>query len=393
MTDLASKFTTLEQQLTEQHNALIDVLTATNNKLDAIATALGAPPPTGQTTLADIATILNYIHTDTESIDLKLLRIRDGLTADPSFNYVNVQQVLGLFAARFDQSVGVLGTDADESLMRMLAAVESHIGFPTGDATTTVLGRLAAIQSYSSCACGPQQPQPGDTGGCASPFVSQSFTQTSATYPGRVFVVWPSPLPSGALFDDTLSLGVDRVELMPEANWNGWRLFVYSKSAGYYTEDPTRTVQWPTNVWRNLDPNQSYPLAISVAAGNDAVGYLCAPVDLPNITTCSMFSSISYTFSGQLFYVIRTPPIYSGNDIFTSGDFYGYTVRLVTFGGGSDIRVDHYNTSDVYNSGSLMSTVDTIITISEHTNALGIHTNIPDAGNPFSVEVCPPTPG
>jgi hypothetical protein len=327
MSDLSAKFTGLQTLLSTQHDDLMTALTATNAKLDALLEAFGVPPPVPGVTLADIKDVLDDIHLDTQSIDLKLLRVRDAIapldealpTGDktamawsiyrlmdatapdwPRPTSVPLQPALELLRGDFADVVGINadGTSALTVLGRLTSLldssgnIEDHIGIPTGDATTTVLGRLAAIENLSGCGCPPDLPSPDDPTGCADPFVSISRAVLVSAYPGRIFAVFPSPVPDGLVVTDGMDLGEVGVEISPEATWTGWRAFVYSKSAAYYSEDPTRSGLWATNVWRDLDEAMSYALAFSVPDGNDIAVYLCAPPPAP-VDECVHVVSLS----------------------------------------------------------------------------------------------------
>lgn len=62
--------------------SIIELLTATNEKLDTVITLLGGVPPTPTATMDDLLAVLQDIHTDTMSMDGKLLTIRDAITDD-----------------------------------------------------------------------------------------------------------------------------------------------------------------------------------------------------------------------------------------------------------------------------------------------------------------------
>lgn len=68
--------------LNTKTTALDTLLTATNEKLDAIIELMSAAPTPPTATLDDLLAVLQDIHTDTMSIDGKLLTIRDSITDD-----------------------------------------------------------------------------------------------------------------------------------------------------------------------------------------------------------------------------------------------------------------------------------------------------------------------
>lgn len=383
MTDnLQSKFADLETILVGQHNDLVEQLTATNTKLDALATAL-AP-------LATIATTLGDVHLDTQSMDLKLLRLQNGLTADPALNYTNAQQLLATYTARFDQTMGLLGPNGDRPIMGLLTQLVNNLGLPTGDATTTALGLLAALVHCCGLSAPPSVPVSGDPDGCADQFASDTLVATSASYPGRSFVTWVGPLPNGAVFTTDLNLGINHAEITPEATWEGWKIFVYSLKASYYSEDPTRSGQWPTNVWRDLTEAQGYPIAISVPSGDDVQAFLCPPI----VVGCPSYTSESVNWTD--------PAAGSGTrqmvEITAISNRDGY-YAATTHNAPVSHHIDPYQMQLTVTSGSGVTFADRITGSSTiHNLQTGVQFTVPEHANEFiifsdsafTIEVCLP---
>lgn len=111
MTDLNTKFTALEDQLTTQHGEII-------NSLDTIATALGAPPPGPTTTLADVVTaltqtntILNGIRSDMNGYLLEIFNTVDAINTNASLNVQRLLATLLQTACPCDADVPLLPPD------------------------------------------------------------------------------------------------------------------------------------------------------------------------------------------------------------------------------------------------------------------------------------------
>lgn len=257
--NLHQKFTNLQQQLALQHDELM-------NKLDAVLTALGAPPPTAVVTLADVLQEL-------QSMNSRVFSLRN--------------------------AVGIIPTDAGISLLAQVAslvtritAVESAtvatataLGIPTGDATTTALGRLAAIESCVCLLAGQVPTDPG-TSECESPFTSGYTWELVLTSEGGgefgVGVVlhvaaFAQPLPPGLVEGTIYALTPPSgtvSELAPTGTWDGWRVYVKS-SASTYGDSITPGVRHPTNEWRDLTGTGTN--IFSVYRPDDITVYLCGP--------------------------------------------------------------------------------------------------------------------
>lgn len=286
MTDnLQNKFGGLETQLTNQHTELMAALTATNNKLDAIAAALGAPPPTATVTLADVLNALNGIHADTTSQDLKLLNIREAIAptaeAAPPAGKSGLQwlvyRLVDAINPTWPRPVSAPVQFALNALYQELSPMtaswwEQHLGIPQSG-SDNVLDWLALIAGYQRQLLPPVAPTPGVGGACAAPAVTDGIAFINS---GRNFARWSNPLPSGVTFTTTLGLPA-RVEISPEATWEGFSIYVYSKKSLFYSEAPNRTTQFRTNEWRTLE-TLNYPIAVSVDEGDDCIAYLCSSV-------------------------------------------------------------------------------------------------------------------
>lgn len=366
--DQAATAVSLSQQLAIQHNDLMQKLDQTNIKLDALLTALGAPPPTPTTTLADIAAILNAIHLDTISLDQKLLRIRNSIAplteAQPAETQESIHWLLyrlmdainptwprpdgtALLPAT-QQMLAVLVPELADGL-QLLTQIRQALGSPTGDATSTALGLLASIQFASSgthAAIGPISgggqtvrellAAQADAGGCgcttAPPpvgscddlYVSSNmqFVPTSLI-PGLTsvaYALWPEPAPAGLQFGTIFGTGEpDNSTIRPAFgnSWTGYRLFVRS-SAPSYSTDFTSPARYPTGEWRDLSGVAE--IGVIVPGGESVEAYLCLrPVLIDN---CIEISSQLVTIGPRdgtkgAAHMAGPPPGFSGaNSVF-----------------------------------------------------------------------------
>jgi hypothetical protein len=320
---LHNKFTALEALLAQQNAAIAALIAVTNDRLNTIATGISA--------LSDITTILSNIHLDTQSMDLKLLRIRDAIwpADDPEISDTRaslkwslyrlmdatapawprptsmpLQPALDYLMAELEASLGINSLGTDYSVLALLLHLKDNLGIPTGDATTTVLGRLAAIQRQQLLCCFSSDPAVADPTGCTSPVSSVQPALADTAAPGRLFASWPDLSSYDVSFTTTFGLTATNVEISPAVNWTGFSLFVGSKSATTFSKSPSTNGSWPTNRWLSLASDGAYPLAISVAEGQDITAYLCVPgatdcTMLLNETHISGWQSPDYDITGK----------------------------------------------------------------------------------------------
>lgn len=302
MTDLSTKFETLQGQLLGQHTALMSVLSGIADKLDAIALAVQPQPETGptladvvaalgviatnqdaQTPLLDnvsnqagyIASTVGDIHLDTMSMDQKLLTMRDAI-ADILTEALNITSAT---RATHDRLVDNL--DA-------LAALRSATGTPTGDATTTVLGYLSSLaysngrlvtgqQELIDCGCDNSGEIIGE---CNDPVRSSGmWLAPYGVFGFENFIVatWAS-LPEGLEYGSIFGLEEDIAEVYNN-DWSGWRVYVQSTEPQY--ADGMNTNRYDTNVWRDLPPGAaSYSWSVNVKGSLQVI--LCPPPEPTN---------------------------------------------------------------------------------------------------------------
>lgn len=431
MTNLEQKFTALEQQLGTQHTELMQRLGETNIKLDSLIAAGGGAPAPGQTTLADVVSVLNDIHTDTMSMDAKLLWIRDVIApmneglptgaktsiawslyrlmdavapAWPRPTSVPLQPNLELVRTLLEQVMG-LDSDADNSLLHYISKMYNGLGLPFQALT---LGELLwqNIQATTTLA----GPKPPTTGGpdCSSPIntaqsvigeVDTSDPEVTRDFSKYVFGVW-NPMPNtirASTFWNGVPAGAE-VRPLSGATWQGWKIFVYS-SAANYLENPTQTLRYATNTWRDVGTSlgQDRPIAPCVPADETIAVYLCPPVG--GVIACieaagAIVKVSSYTSTRMMGVWWRSgvPQItesggatYSNLEnlnIFLPGNYRNWTLKNT-----SSVEVRVYKTAANVASPMYILPAGTSQVINTDTEYIIARQ---PANSAFTMEVCPP---
>lgn len=407
-------------------------------KLDQIITLLGGVPPTPSATLDSVVEaiqgtnqLLLGIQTDTTSSDQRLARLEAGLTLPIGSGIPSVQTNVNTAIGHLNTIISLLnGQPLDDQLAALqsletyLSAIRTAIGIPTGDATTTALGYLSSI-AYSNaqiadCTCEIGSEPETDT--CTNPYLSSNVTLRIQSSNG-VGVLWntaqfPDPAPEGTHFETLGEETIPRTILIPDAFWDGWRVYVQS-GANVYSEDENGNAFYPTNVWRELDGG--YPKIFSVFLPHTLTVTLC-PVEpepttyggesweeWPNTQQCIVISSslihieprnetksTSYAILPPNGVVIQNSinfddpwPAYSMQEYaIWAVDLYGFTISLVT---GNHAGIGYNRPGGGSGGGSL--TPGSSYTFTEHTSEV-IIVDYWGASEPapseFTVEMCRP---
>lgn len=398
--DLTDKFGILQQQLAAQHAAVMDALALSNATLAAIAAALGAPPPGDNATLDDVLNVLSDIHTDTMSLDGKLLRIRDAIaplgeafpTEAHSSMLWSLYRIMDAINPTWPRPTSIPLQPAVDLLYNEFSPMnrtwwQSILGISTtsGD---NMLDWLSLIAGATISAAPPLPPVAGSGGTCDAPYISDS----AAFETNRTFARWPSP-PTGLLYSNTLGLlnGCELSAIAPHY-WTGWSLYVMSKDATSYSEAPSRPGRYPMNQWRLLDGELNYPLAVSVDGDSDIVAYLCGT---PIVDDCYNLTSHSVAYSGGgsgyrqmvvLAGFTMSNQIYSTTfpeNVVHNGDLFGTELTWVSGGTGDMIRIVPENGGTFEN----LTPVGASGTYNSHTGKFIIYS---DSTEPFVLKVCPP---
>jgi len=304
MSDLTDKFTALETQLSTQHDAVMTAIGGLDTKLSTIAArlmwdngedtftlaqlqylsllqlqAIKDSNDSVVTSLGNLTTIMTDMAEDTSDIHSRLNEIRDATIATAI--------ALGTPGDGIADALHLL-----DSIKAGIEALNTATGIPPGDATTTMLGRLTAIQNCICLVAG-TVPTPPTSQFCASPFTSSglSFYPTWAGFGTGVNVaVWSEPLPDGVTFGTEFGITVDNTELILDGGWSGAHIWVQSSGPNFGI-NPLSTERFITNQWVSLPDADS--ISVSVGNGESIQVYICLPStdgDCPRDTSISLFS-------------------------------------------------------------------------------------------------------
>ena len=295
MTNLTEKFTLLETQLADNHTAMM-------SSLGTIASRMLWDSGEDTFTMAQLQYLcllqLQEIKYSNDSIVTHLANIYarqgfQGSTFNDMSDYLsemndNLNGVLQRLGVAVDTDNDVISLLA--SLKTGIAALNTAMGIPSGDATTTMLGRLTAIEN---CGCRPVGAQPPINGPCATPYASCSIAFIPWVIVGGTNVnvaKWCEPLPDGLEYGTTLGLSDDTTELVATDGWDGWHIFV-SSAATVFGKSPLDLERYPTNTWLPL--SGSDVLSVATDERNSLKVYLCPPADSP--AECVTLSSVEIT--------------------------------------------------------------------------------------------------
>lgn len=321
----------LNTKTTEQ-NGLIAL---TNEKLDTIITLLGGVPPTPTATLDDLLAVLSDIHTDTMSMDGKLLTIRDSIrdasetleddveslagllyrirmsvatenlptgglqpihiVLSEFYNYTaNILGIMNVYIANLYQitSFGLanLGLNiADNSYdyqgwlansLNLMAKIQGGIGVPIDAGNKNVIEWLAKIASRPESQIGSGL-APSEV--CEDAYISSGMTLVPfgviEGLPNITFATFPAPPPDGISFGSVFGVGVDNSELdNGSSNWSGYWLYAASSAANFAlnSADISGALnRYPTNTWIELTFLETN-LSVFVNGADSIRVYLCS---------------------------------------------------------------------------------------------------------------------
>jgi len=367
--NLHAKFANLEQLLATQHGELLDALSGLSTKLSQVIGAIGAISISGTN--------------------------------------------MGPTNAILDEMADLLGT------------ISTSIGVPDADLPVnalTWLDHIAAntLRSAECCEESGGSPPASGIGGCTAPVTStgirsrQVFIAPSGGNPGLAFsynvATFTIPI-SDDLTGDT-GLGAqweDAFVAPPRDGWDGWRVYVQS-DAPSYTDDPDGIPIYPVSTWRPLTGTTSR--MFSVSPPHQIKVFLCPPGDTGGgpLIDCTVFASVQVGVlpreNTKLQFDAIIPPaeFSTDNDITFAGfptyafqenivildDLYGWSVGLVDG--------PLFYVAGVAEDGSTISVIkhegEGGYVFNLHTQRVIIctelNTGTPD--EPFSVELCPPSP-
>jgi hypothetical protein len=280
--------------LNNKNQELINLVTTTNEKLDQVITLLGGIPTSVKTT-DDLYEVLSDIHTDTQSIDAKLLAIRNYIK-DPSeddipgdfksllwniyllrsgsviednssgiwplqamLSYIgellstelsaiksyNLDTRNYLFNGLRNLGVGVIESsdtyDGYLAISRdLIALIQGAIGVPVDGLTYPDQGQRDIIQLLEKAASRPESNigsglTPPDV--CSDAYVSNGMFLIPSLFeawPSTVWATFPEPPPAGISFGEDFGLGVEASQLVISGgSWAGWSIYVASSANNF----------------------------------------------------------------------------------------------------------------------------------------------------------------
>lgn len=288
MSDLTDKFTALETQLSTQHGELMTAIGGLDTKLNTIAARMFWDNGEDTFTLAQLSYLsllqLQAIKDSNDSLVTRSGDIYDTLNGfydeygDMRSKLTNISNYLFDIRDNIGYPLDADGTVIGRliAILASLGNVNTALGIPSGDAATTMLGRLTAIQSCT-CRVASTVPTPPTSQFCAMPFTNTglSFYPTWSGFGTGVNVaVWSEPLPDGVTFGTEFGITVDNTELILDGGWLGAHIWVQSTGPNFGI-NPLSTVRFPTNQWVNLPDVDS--ISVSVGNGESIQVYLCLP--------------------------------------------------------------------------------------------------------------------
>lgn len=274
---------------------LIELVIASNTKLDTIISLLQAAPPNPVHSLDDLYQVLTDIHLDTTSIDQKLLVVRDAVTGPEDYEsgdthdnlawniyrirratasnqwppttlvpdiQSQVHQIFDIFDAHYIQmkiylseidqmltyafpNLGVSITGFSqvysgyiEVVRNTILALKGSLGVPANalnigpEGSRDVIQLLSLLGSLNTSQVGQGLPPEQQ---CTDAYISGGMALVPTVFdawPATIWAVWPDPPPTGISFGTTFGIGVDNTELVnSNSNWNNYYLYVASDAA------------------------------------------------------------------------------------------------------------------------------------------------------------------
>lgn len=303
-------------------------------------------------------------------------------------------------AERADPTLYEVLQDADAQA----ALIVDHIGTPTGDATTTVLGRLAAIENLLKCVCGDFPPDLTDPSGCESPL--ESLPGALAVIPGdsgRVYATWPLTLPDGFSNDADSTYGDPHAGIKFDDPDGTYTVYVQSQRSHTFQGAHGALIEQPCNTWLSFAPDTTYEF--NVPAGSDIHVYVCY-TPAAGFTDCvnigSLVGSYEQLDSSAVFnssYAVWTsiPGISTTNSEVYSGHTFQWdnsvAVAVVdaigwtfTKESGPDIR---FLVKEPDGTVHVLTIASSPLTLTMHTATLWCDLGSGGDTSSFSFEVCP----
>lgn len=313
------------------------------------------------------------------------------------------------FLIHFDSVMGIR-EPTDINIADNLDELVRRFGIPTGDATTTLLGELAAIVNNTACGCGARPPTAPASNGCVSPYSNPPGAVTTSTaYPGRVFATWGDDLPLSIIKDSWLESPITNAEIKLVSDL-ALAVYVVSSASHYFTTNPISGQLYPTNTWVDMGTDTQF--AFSVPDGADIRVYLCLG-DVVSWEDCIEIDSQAYTVTGgnldnvslqavplngipnvstsSTLHASNVNYVYSSSNIVVLNDFEGVHITLLTANYGIRVVMKQSSDGDIVVQG--MSNINEVFIVPYGTAELLIDNFVinPASSDGFRVRICPPT--
>jgi len=273
---------------------------------------------------------------------------------------------------------------------------------------------LATLRQMAICVCAAisgLDPSGTAPNGCDEPLASLSDRLlTDDDFPGRAFIEWDSVLPQGVeLSSDVYPDLPTGIELHLTGD-NAYYIWVQSACETFRTT-PESASEYPTNSWVAIDgPNT---IAVNLAVGCAGSAFLCIDPNLGFVDCVTRVSSIVETVHASvdnsdrdrlsvpldgLGLPLITEMTVGGHTFTTNSDVtwvesdaHSYVYTWIS---GVRIRVWWLDTGGSFGS-QILNSGGTTHTMSAHTDVWGVDNWQDPEGDldePFTVQICPPTP-
>lgn len=349
MTNLTEKLDELQTQLATQHTAII-------NALSNIGTLIANQPASN---LAPLLEVMEDIHLDTTSMDVKLLRLRDAvapLSVDITPDRADIYTKLGaLVWAQFGAANPIItfgsGTPTLTYQNQAQSRFDAVLGIDSNapDSVLTYIAQIVAqlpniltatIANKPTLALSPAQQ-------CSTPLISQdvavvpySILQTFGILSSRDIIapVWPTVLPTGIHYGSANTFGIISDSILEsDYGWDNYQIYVES-SAPYWNNGSIGSIRrFQTNKWLNVSDvtTNIQSLLILVDGENTMTAYLCPDGtwstggggggSWDSIVLSSQYTTASNNFSGN--FIVWSANLIAGGSL-TDGDTVSSTLPL-----------------------------------------------------------------
>jgi hypothetical protein len=404
MSDLTGKFSSFEEQITAQHTELMEAL-------NTIAFALGAPPTTPTTTLADVsdqlgsilALLENNATRDTGYYNTSLSElgmINNNLDLIITNNSLNAQRLIAAIYATFCECATdapllsppldvtpteIINDDKCRRIQFYLSVFGNWLnkianygasGAAITSSTLTTLLQLV-VADAGIVATGAEVGAAGGIPGIVVGAVVGLIAVAAYTIGGSWLIDYANQFNDPTLRDNM----VQAMYAATNAD-EGYTAFKSTLLAGMDTI-PAEVIY---SLWWSAWSNDVYS-GSPVVDDSAFDGSICAP-DSPcdEVTSNNIISNEAGTF-----YVIDPADPYPPNaPTFNQGNYNGYTITLISANRTKTVVVGAYNLSGSYfGVGSLVNQFDTC-TVGYDTLAIGYYSETLAGDGHYTLQICAP---